>query len=117
MRLKIRHSHLTCKVADKCFNVRKRVEVVERKKMVHSLSLLFYELSVPVKENPDGKNIYISLYSIKLYIGITIGISTALFVSVLFILLVRLINGAQFLNIALLFFSSACLDAASAPIQ
>ena len=29
LRLKIRDSHLTCKVANKCLNVRKRVEVVE----------------------------------------------------------------------------------------
>ena len=29
MRLKIRDSHLTCKVANKCLNVRERVEVLE----------------------------------------------------------------------------------------
>ena len=29
MRLKIRDSHLTCKVANKCLNIRERVEVVE----------------------------------------------------------------------------------------
>ena len=32
MRLKICDSHLTCKVANKCLNVRERVEVVEWKK-------------------------------------------------------------------------------------
>ena len=29
LRLKIRDSHLTCKVANKCLNVRERVEMVE----------------------------------------------------------------------------------------
>ena len=32
MRLKISDSHLTCKVANKCLNVRQRVEVLERSK-------------------------------------------------------------------------------------
>ena len=48
-------SHLTCKVANKCLNVRKWVEVVEWNKMVLSLPLLSCELSVSVKENPDRK--------------------------------------------------------------
>ena len=56
MRLKICDSHLTCKVANKCLNVRERVEVVEwKKKMVPSLPLRSCELSVSVKENPDRK--------------------------------------------------------------
>ena len=55
MRLKICDSHLTCKVANKCLNVRERVEVVEWNKMVPSLPLLSCELSVSVKENPDRK--------------------------------------------------------------
>ena len=32
MRLQKRGSHLTCKVANKCLNVRERVEVVDRNK-------------------------------------------------------------------------------------
>ena len=56
LRLKICDSHLTCKVANKCLNVRERVEVVEwNKKVVPSLPLLSYESSVSVKENPDRK--------------------------------------------------------------
>ena len=55
MRLKICDSHLTCKVANKCLNVRERVEVVEWNKMVPSFPLLSCELSVTVKENPDRK--------------------------------------------------------------
>ena len=54
-------------------------------------------------------------YSIKLYTGITISISLALSISVLFISLLQLINRAQFLNITPLFISFACLAAASAP--
>ena len=42
-------------VANKCLNVRERVEVVEWNKMVSSLPLLSCELSVSVKENPDRK--------------------------------------------------------------
>ena len=56
LRLKICESHLTCKVANKCLNVRERVEVVEwNKKVVPSLPLLSYESSVSVKENPNRK--------------------------------------------------------------
>ena len=55
MRLKICDSHLTCKVANKCLNVREGVEVVEWNKMVPSLPLLSCELSVSLKENPDRK--------------------------------------------------------------
>ena len=58
LRLKICDSHLTCKVANKCLNVREWVEVVEWNKMVHSLPLLSCELSVSVKENPDRKKIF-----------------------------------------------------------
>ena len=54
LRLKICDSHLTCKVAHKCLNVRERVEVVEWNKKVPSLPLLSCELSVSVKENPDN---------------------------------------------------------------
>ena len=55
LRLKICDSHLTCKVANKCLNVRERVEVVDWNKMVPSLPLLSLELSASVKENPDRK--------------------------------------------------------------
>ena len=57
MRLKIRDSHLTCKVANKCLDVRERVEVVEWNKR---WSLPFpCESSVSVKENPDGKKSFL----------------------------------------------------------
>ena len=52
---------------------------------------------------------------IKLYIGITISKSLALFISVLFISLLQSITGAQFLSITILSISSACLVAASFP--
>ena len=55
------------------------------------------------------------LYSIKLYTGITILISLALSISILFISLFQLINGAQFLNITPLFLSSARFAASSSP--
>ena len=42
---------------------------------------------------------HLALYSIKLYIGITISIYLALPISVLFISLLQLINGAKYLNI------------------
>ena len=51
MKKKVCDGHLTCKVANKCLNVRERVEVVEWNK--HSLPLLSSESSVSVKENPD----------------------------------------------------------------
>ena len=41
--------------------------------------------------------------------------SLALCISVLFISLLQVLNGAQFLNITPLFLSSACLAAASSP--
>ena len=44
-------------------------------------------------------------------------ISWALSISVSFILLMHLVNGAQFLNITPLFLSSACLAAASSPAR
>ena len=47
--------------------------------------------------------------------GITISISCVLSMSVLFILLMHLVNGAQFLNITPLFLSSKFLAAASCP--
>ena len=55
MQLKIRGSHLTWKVANKCLNVRGWLELVERNKDVPFLSLLSCESSVTVKENPDRK--------------------------------------------------------------
>ena len=56
MRLKIRDSHLTCKVANKCLNVREPVEVVEWNKWWSPfLPLPSCESSVSVKENPDRK--------------------------------------------------------------
>ena len=54
-------------------------------------------------------------YSIKLYIDITISISFALSICVLFISLMQLVNGAQFLNATPLSLSSACLAGATAP--
>ena len=51
----------------------------------------------------------------KLYIGITVLISLALSFSVLFISLLQLVNGAQFLVTTPLSLSYACLAAASAP--
>ena len=54
---------------------------------------------------------------IKLYIEITISISSALSISVLFISLLQSINGAQFSSITPLLFSSACLAAALSPAQ
>ena len=47
--------------------------------------------------------------------GITISIILALTISGLFISPLQLINGTQFLNVTPLFFSSACLAAASVP--
>ena len=44
----------------------------------------------------------LNLYSIKLYIGITISISWALSTCVLFVSLMQLVNGAQFSNTYLL---------------
>ena len=46
MRLKIRDFHLTCKVANKCLNVRERVEVVEWNKRL----LLSCESPVSMKK-------------------------------------------------------------------
>ena len=48
-----------------------------------------------------------------MYIDITISISLALCICVLFISLMQLVNGAQFLNATPLSLSSACLAAAS----
>ena len=55
VRLKICDCHLTCKVAKKCLNVCERAEVVAWNKMIPFLPLLFCELSVSVKKNPDRK--------------------------------------------------------------
>ena len=48
----------------------------------------------------------------KLFIGITISMYLVLSISILLNSLLQLIKGAQFLNITLLFLSSACLAAA-----
>ena len=60
-----------------------------------------------------------SLYHIKSYNGITISICLALSNPALFISLLQLINGKQFLNIAAWFLLSAYLAAASsaAPVS
>ena len=72
MQLKICDSHLKCKVANKCLNVRERVEVVEWNKMFPSLPLQSCELSVSVKENPDRKKnnnnnicVFIMMYALN----------------------------------------------------
>ena len=71
MRLKIRVSYLTCKVADKCLHVCERVEVVERNKDGPSLPLQSCEFSVSVKENLDRSEWQPILNSIlKLYGGL-----------------------------------------------
>ena len=55
MRLKIRDSHLTCKVANKFLNVRGRVEVVERnKRWSPPFPAVLWIVSV-CEENPDRK--------------------------------------------------------------
>ena len=41
---------------------------------------------------------YLSLYSIKLYVGISTSVSLALSIFALFISLIQSVNGAQFLN-------------------
>ena len=56
MRLKICDSHVTCKVANKCMNVRERVEVVEwNKRWSPPFPCCPCESLVSVKENPDRK--------------------------------------------------------------
>ena len=65
--------------------------------------------------SPSLYYIKLSLYYIKLYIGITISIFLALFTCLLFISLMQLVKGAQYLNATPLSLSSACLAAASAP--
>ena len=52
MRLKTRGSYLTCKVSNKCLNVRERVEVIDRHK---NDTLLSTESSMSVIENADRK--------------------------------------------------------------
>ena len=52
------------------------------------------------------------LPSARAFPFITTSMSIALCISVLFILLLQLVNGAQFLNITSLFLSPACLAAA-----
>ena len=58
LQLKIRDSHLTCKVANKCVNVRERVEVVEWNKRLSPppLPLLSCESPVSVKKTLIEKN-------------------------------------------------------------
>ena len=61
-------------------------------------------------------NNYHYIHSIKLYIIITILMFLVLSISILFMSLLQLINGGQFLNITPAFLSSACLAAASSPM-
>ena len=56
VRLKVCYSHLACKATNKCLNVCKLVEVVERKKNGPSLAVLTNPVSV--KESPDIKKTY-----------------------------------------------------------
>ena len=53
----------------------------------------------------------LSLYSIKLYISITMSISLQLSLWELLISLIQIVNGVQFLNVTPLSLSSACLGA------
>ena len=55
MRLKIRDSHLTCKVANKCLNVREWVEVVEWNKRWSPPSPCYPVNRQCLKEIPDRK--------------------------------------------------------------
>ena len=57
VRLKVCYSHLACKATNKCLNVCKLVEVVERKKK-WSFPGCPHESSVSVKESPDIKKTY-----------------------------------------------------------
>ena len=59
---------------------------------------------------------WLSLYSIKLYIGIKISRCFVSSSCVLFIWLIHLVDGAQFSNITPLFLSCSCLAAASAVV-
>ena len=65
VRLKICDSHLTCKVPNKCLNVRERVEVLERNTNIPSLPELSCELSMSVKENPDRNFFFVFIDVIK----------------------------------------------------
>ena len=58
MRLKIYDSHLTCRDANKCLNVRERVEVLEWNKRWSPSFPYFPVTSVSVKEIPDRKKGY-----------------------------------------------------------
>ena len=78
-----------------------------------SVKLLFRSSLYNCHKVPDVFEL-LSLYCIKLYIGIPISISLALSISVLFISLLQLIKGVHFLNITPLFLST-CLAAASSP--
>ena len=60
MRLKIRDSHLTCKVVNKCLNV------LERIKIVSFFPLQSYESSMSAKENSDSKKFRIETKAPKL---------------------------------------------------
>ena len=66
-----------------------------------------YKLAVVAKK--------LSLYSIRLYIGITISKSFTSCICVLLILVVYSVDKTEFLNITFLLFLSACIAAASAP--
>ena len=55
VRLKIRGSYFSLKLANECLNIRERRKVVDRNKNDPSLHLVPRELLVCVKENPDKK--------------------------------------------------------------
>ena len=61
MRLKIRGSHLKCKVVNKHLSIREQVEVAEKKK--DGLLLFLAALWVPntLKGNPDKKNMNVCI--------------------------------------------------------
>ena len=58
MRLKIRGSHLRCKVANKPMDVREHVQLLKKNKDGLSLPLLSRKSSWPVKESKIEKKTY-----------------------------------------------------------
>ena len=65
MRLKVRGSHLVCKVAHKCLDIRGRSELAEwNKKMVPSLPSLTNESLVSMKENLIEKKYWLLMGAI-----------------------------------------------------
>lgn len=47
--------HLRCVTANNCLDIRERLEVIVKIRMIHSLSLLPFKSSVSMKENPERK--------------------------------------------------------------